>query len=80
MLVSVLLTVKPALDASAIRPDSSLTADLGLSSLDLAELASRLDDGAGPIDLSPWLAQAMRPGGDTVGSLATLLSSVEIAQ
>lgn len=75
--VRVLVEVKPALDASAIRPDSSLTADLGLDSLDLVELANRLGDGGRPVDLSPWLAVAMRPGGDTVGSLAELLSSAE---
>jgi acyl carrier protein len=79
-LVRVLGEVKPSLDAAAIHRDSSLTADLGLDSLDLAELASRLGDDFKSLDLSVWLAEAMRPGGDTVGSLVNLLSSLDGAR
>lgn len=78
-LARILVAVKPTLDASAIRHDSSLTADLGLDSLDLVELANRLAEGRHSFDLSLWLAQAMRPGGDTVGSLAILLPSANAA-
>ncbi|HZN20756.1 MAG TPA: hypothetical protein VFB84_21615 [Micromonosporaceae bacterium] len=68
-----LTEVKPALDPAQIGMDCSLTADLGLDSLDLVELANRLTSDQGVTDLTPWLAQAMGPGGDTVRSLAAFL-------
>ncbi|HET6211664.1 MAG TPA: hypothetical protein VFE14_02195 [Micromonosporaceae bacterium] len=74
-----LVAVKPSLEPSMVRLNSSLTADLGLGSLDLVELASGLADDYGPMDLAPWLSQAMRPGGDTVGSLVAFLAGLPSA-
>jgi acyl carrier protein len=73
-LADALAEVKPTLDAAGIAPNSSLTADLGLDSLDLVELSARLTDHYGPVDLAPWLAEAMQPGGDSVASLAAFLA------
>jgi acyl carrier protein len=75
MLLRNLVAVRPSLDPATIRLDSSLTADLGLDSRDLVELAGQLADAGGPRDLAPWLSEAMRPGGDTVGSLAAFLAA-----
>lgn len=73
-LTRLLVAVKPALDASAVRPDSSLTADLGLDSLDLVELANRLSERYPGVDLTGWLADAVQAGGDRVAGLARYLS------
>jgi acyl carrier protein len=68
-----LVAAKPTLDRTAVRPDSSLTADLGFDSLDLVELASRLSRQYESVDLLPWITGAMGPGGDRVSSLAAYL-------
>jgi acyl carrier protein len=71
-----LVALKPSLDPALIRLESSLTADLGLDSLDLVELAAQLGDHYGRIDLGPWFASAMQPGGDTVASLTAYLAAL----
>jgi acyl carrier protein len=65
-----LIAVKPTLDPVDVRPDSSLTEDLGFDSLDLVALAGQIRDTYPDFDLRGWLAGACRTGADDVRSLA----------
>jgi acyl carrier protein len=63
-----LRAVKPSLRESALGPQSSLTADLGLDSLDLMALSARLTAELPEFDMLPWLSQAADPGMDTLAT------------
>jgi acyl carrier protein len=65
--------VKPTVDPSKINPQASLTADIGLDSLDLVELASRIGAEFPQCDIMPWLTEASSPGKDTVGTFVAHL-------
>ena len=71
-----LTSMKSSLDKSLVRSESSLTADLGLDSMDLVELSTRLSSEYAVVDLTPWLSRALQPGADTVGSLATYIADI----
>ena len=73
MLANQIRMVKPNLDGSALQPQASLTGDLGLDSLDLVRLSARLASDFPEVDLTPWLAQACRPGMDTLSSIVAHL-------
>lgn len=68
-LTSHLLAVRQSLIAADITPDMLIIEDLGLSSMDLTDLAARIRAEVGAIDLLPWLARATA-GEGTVASLA----------
>ena len=68
-----LLAMKPTLRPEDISMGTLLVDDLGLDSLDLLELAERVRAELGQVDFTPWLVNATRGGGDSVGSLATFL-------
>ncbi|WP_436494948.1 acyl carrier protein [Actinokineospora sp. HUAS TT18] len=74
-LVQDLVAVKPTLRAEDIRPESSITEELGFDSLDLVELAQRIRDDYPDFDLRVWLADAMSSEVDSVGSMAALLAA-----
>jgi acyl carrier protein len=69
-----LTAVKPTLRAEDIRPESSITADLGFDSLDLVALAARIRDAYPDFDLQIWLTAAMSSKVDSVASMAELLA------
>jgi len=75
-----LVAVKPTLAPGDIRPDSSLTADLGFDSLDLVALAGEIRDTYPDFDLRGWLAGACRTGADDVRSLATRFADQVVAR
>lgn len=77
-LATELVTVKPGLRAEDIRPDSSLTADLGFDSMDLVKLANRLREERPDFELSRWLAKAMESDQDSVASIAALLEEAGV--
>jgi hypothetical protein len=77
-----LLAIKEVLAAADVRPDALLIEDLGLDSLDIAELAARIRHEFPDVDLMPWLRQAAT-GRGTVGSLSACIpepSSMPIAR
>lgn len=76
-LVADLIEVKPMLRAEHIGPESSLTADLALDSLDLVALASRIRGRHCDVDLRSWLTDAIQSGVDTVASMAALLAEAK---
>lgn len=67
-----LLAIKEVLAPADVRPDALLIEDLGLDSLDIAELAARIRRDFPDIDLMPWLRQAAT-GRGTVGSLSACI-------
>jgi acyl carrier protein len=79
-LVQDLVAVKPTLRAEDIRPESSITDELGFDSLDLVELANRIRDDYPDFDLRIWLAEAMSSEVDSVGSMAALLAASRKAE
>jgi hypothetical protein len=71
-----LLAIKQSLRADDIAPDLLVVEDLGLDSMDLAQLADRIRLDMPAIDLMPWLARAMA-GEGTVASLTEFLTAAE---
>jgi acyl carrier protein len=65
--------LKPAVAETAITPQASLTADLGLDSVDLVELSARITADFPACDITPWLWEASEPGRDTLDSFVTHL-------
>jgi hypothetical protein len=62
--------IRRTLDGSPrIRGGESLTADLGMDSLELMSLFAFIDSEIGAIDLMPWLLDAACGGRDTVDGL-----------
>jgi len=68
-------TIRPMLERAAITPDASLTADLGLDSMDLVEFAARVVADYPDFDMNAWLFEASAPGTDCLGSLVAVLAS-----
>lgn len=79
-LVDDLVAVKPTLRPEDVRPECSITRDLGFDSLDLVELAARIRDTHPGFDLLRWLEDAMSSEVDSVGSMAELLAGSASAQ
>jgi hypothetical protein len=70
-----LARIRPGLRAEEIGDSASLTQDLGLGSLELANLFAFVKAHIANVDLTPWLLSAARKGTDSVGSLALFLAS-----
>jgi acyl carrier protein len=73
-----LLSVKPSLNLLDIRPESSLTVDLGFDSLDLVALAGEIRDAYPAFDLRSWLAGACQFGADSVLALAVQFAELAV--
>ena len=71
-----LVAVRPETAGRQVTERSRLTGDLGLDSVELAELFERIREVYGEVDIADWLAMATRAEGDTVGSLVRYLSLV----
>ncbi|MFD6193050.1 MULTISPECIES: acyl carrier protein [unclassified Streptomyces] len=69
-----LAAVRPETVRRQITERSRLTGDLGLDSVELAELFERIRDTYAGVEISDWLAMATRAEGDTVGSLVRYLA------
>lgn len=72
-LIEQLAAVRPETARRPVTEHSRLTGDLGLDSVELAELFERIRDTYGEVDIADWLAMATRSEGDTVGSLVRYL-------
>ncbi|MER5548701.1 acyl carrier protein [Streptomyces sp. NPDC001118] len=75
-LIEQLAAVRPDTALRQITERSRLTGDLGLDSVELAELFERIREVYGEVEIADWLALATRSGGDTVGSLVRYLADV----
>ncbi|GGY05630.1 acyl carrier protein [Streptomyces hiroshimensis] len=73
MLIEQIVAVRPEIAERTVTDRSTLTGDLGMDSVDLAETFERIRDRFGPIDIADWLATATRAEGDTVASLLRYL-------
>ncbi|MGW0085225.1 acyl carrier protein [Streptomyces sp. NPDC003393] len=69
-----LAAVRPETARRQITEQSRLTGDLGLDSVELAELFERIRETYAGVEISDWLAMATRAEGDTVGSLVRYLA------
>ncbi|MEV5609152.1 acyl carrier protein [Streptomyces sp. NPDC052225] len=69
-----LAAVRPDTAGRQITERSRLTGDLGLDSVELAELFERIREAYAGVEISDWLAMATRAEGDTVGSLVRYLA------
>ncbi|WP_176954006.1 acyl carrier protein [Streptomyces indicus] len=69
-----LAAVRPETALRQITEHSRLTGDLGLDSVELAELFERIRETYAGVEISAWLATATRAEGDTVGSLVRYLA------
>ncbi|MDR3083642.1 MAG: acyl carrier protein [Streptomyces sp.] len=69
-----LAAVRPETAQRHITERSRLTGDLGLDSVELAELFERIRETYAGVEISNWLATATRAEGDTVGSLVRYLA------
>jgi acyl carrier protein len=58
-----------------LRDDASLVDDLGLDSLDLAELSAAIRDRYDDIDLTDWYIASSKSGHDTLASLVDYIAS-----
>jgi acyl carrier protein len=74
VLTEQLTTVRPELEPEQITAEATLTGDLALDSVDLAELFERIRLALGGVELREWLAAASWADGDTVGSLLRYLA------
>ncbi|GGQ81080.1 acyl carrier protein [Couchioplanes azureus] len=77
--IDAIVAVKPALHPGDVHLDASLTRDLGLDSLDLVQLASRITAAYPDFDLRVWLTEAMSSEVDSVRSLARMLAPARAA-
>jgi len=77
--IDAILAVKPGLRVGDIHPDASLTRDLGLDSMDLVALATRITAAYPGFELRDWLAEAMSSEVDSVRSMARLLAPAQPA-
>ncbi|MET7479232.1 hypothetical protein ABZT17_33405 [Streptomyces sp. NPDC005648] len=75
-LIEQLAAVRPETAGRQVTERSRLTGDLGLDSVELAELFERIREVYGEVEIADWLAMASRAEGDTVGSLVRYLSTV----
>ena len=73
-LIEQLVAVRPETAGREITERSRFTGDLGLDSVDLAELFERIREVYGDVEIADWLAMATRAEGDTVGSLVRYLT------
>lgn len=70
---ALILTMNPRLSPNEVNEGASLTQDLGMDSLHLESLISRLKDEVADVEFTPWYIKATRRGHDTVGSLADFI-------
>ena len=66
---NMILTMNSGLFPDDVNEFASMTYDLGMDSLYLESLISRLKDEVADIEFTPWYIKASRRGHDTVGSL-----------
>ncbi|OJF16165.1 acyl carrier protein [Couchioplanes caeruleus] len=74
--IDAIVAVKPALSPGDVHLDASLTRDLGLDSLDLVQLATRITAAYPDFELRLWLTEAMSSEVDSVHSMARMLEPV----
>ncbi|MGA4837370.1 acyl carrier protein [Streptomyces sp. G45] len=67
--------IRPSLEPAAITPEASLTAELGMDSMDLVELSARITADYPDFDMNAWLLRASTPGMDHLGSLVAVLTT-----
>ena len=66
--------IQPRIRPEQILPESSLTQDLAMDSLDLSSLFSSIKSEIVDLDLTPWFLSAARRGTDSLASLAEFVS------
>ncbi|WP_434597704.1 hypothetical protein [Streptomyces sp. A5-4] len=76
MLTEIIVVVRPETAMLQVTDQSSLTVDLAMDSLQLAEFFERVRESIGEFDVGIWMAGAIRPRGDTVGGLVQHLLTV----
>ncbi len=80
LLIEQLVAVRPEIAGYPVTESSTVTGDLGMDSVDLAELFERIRGVFGEVDIADWLAAATGAEGDTVGSLTRYLASAVPSQ
>ena len=70
---NMILTMNSGLFPDDVNEFASMTYDLGMDSLYLESLISRLKDEVADIEFTPWYIKASRRGHDTVGSLVDFI-------
>ncbi len=70
-----ILAIDRKLRADDVRDDASLVDNLGLDSLDLAELSVSIREAYDDLDLTDWYISSSSSGRDTIGSLVDFIDS-----
>ncbi|MFG3255716.1 hypothetical protein [Streptomyces sp. NPDC048172] len=76
LLIDLVTVVRPEAAAMTVTDECTLTGDIALDSVQLAEFFDRIRAEIGDVDFTFWMSGATQADGDTLGSLIQYLVTV----